>query len=105
MNTTWTRHVAAASAGAVAANVVPHLAHALAGKPFPTPFADPPGVGDSSPLENLVWASANAGATGAIVYSQRAHLHRAQFWGVFGISASAAGFALRSYFERMRGQG
>ena len=42
-------HAAAASAGAVAASAVPHLAHAVMRQPFPTPFADPPGRADFLP--------------------------------------------------------
>ncbi|GAA3712986.1 hypothetical protein [Gordonia hankookensis] len=102
MKPAWPHHLVTASAGAVATNVVPHLAHGLAGRPFPTPFSDPPGVGDSSPAQNIVWASMNAGVAGAMVYTQRTRLRSAEFWGVFGVSATAAAFGLRSYFGRVR---
>ncbi|HWR84967.1 MAG TPA: hypothetical protein VN200_03120 [Rhodoglobus sp.] len=49
-------------AGALMANAVPHGLAGLRGRPFPSPFGDPPGVGLSSPAENLVWSAANAAA-------------------------------------------
>jgi len=46
-------------AGAIFANVVPHLVHGISGDRFPTPFAKPPGKGLSSPTLNVVWALFN----------------------------------------------
>jgi hypothetical protein len=46
-------------AGIFLANGVPHFVHGLSGKAFPTPFARPPGVGDSSPIVNILWGFAN----------------------------------------------
>jgi hypothetical protein len=46
-------------AGAILANVVPHFVHGISGNRFPTPFANPPGKGLSSPTLNVVWALFN----------------------------------------------
>lgn len=46
-------------AGVFLANAVPHFVHGVSGDPFPTPFADPPGKGLSSPMLNVVWALPN----------------------------------------------
>jgi hypothetical protein len=46
-------------AGAVLCNCIPHLASGLQGRAFPTPFATPRGVGDSSPLVNVLWGFVN----------------------------------------------
>ena len=46
-------------AGALLCNCIPHLASGLRGEAFPTPFADPPGKGLSSPLLNFLWGAAN----------------------------------------------
>jgi len=46
-------------AGAFLCNSIPHLASGLQGRPFPTPFATPRGVGDSSPLINVYWGALN----------------------------------------------
>ncbi|MGI4902337.1 MAG: hypothetical protein ACRYG5_11845 [Janthinobacterium lividum] len=45
--------------GALLCNSVPHLVAGLQGKPFPTPFAKPHGVGDSSSLVNFGWGFLN----------------------------------------------
>jgi len=41
------------------ANAVPHFVQGISGNPFPSPFAKPPGQGDSSPLVNVVWGFGN----------------------------------------------
>jgi hypothetical protein len=46
-------------AGAFLCNCVPHLAAGLRGELFPSPFARPSGVGDSSPLVNVLWGALN----------------------------------------------
>lgn len=57
--------------GALVVNAVPHGVSGVQGKPFPTPFSDPPGVGKSSPLVNVGWSAANAIA-GALLLRRRA---------------------------------
>jgi hypothetical protein len=46
-------------AGALLCNGIPHLVAGLQGAPFPSPFAKPPGVGNSSPLVNFLWGTLN----------------------------------------------
>jgi hypothetical protein len=46
-------------AGVFVCNAIPHLVAGVQGLPFPTPFAKPHGVGDSSPLINFLWGLAN----------------------------------------------
>ncbi|GGC63898.1 hypothetical protein GCM10011396_08580 [Undibacterium terreum] len=46
-------------AGAFLCNCIPHVACALQGSPFQTPFAKPRGVGNSSPLLNFLWGFFN----------------------------------------------
>ena len=55
----WYNYVACFFAGMFFANVVPHFVHGISGNRFPTPFADPPGKGLSSPTVNVVWALLN----------------------------------------------
>jgi hypothetical protein len=55
----WYHYIAAFFAGAFLTNVVPHFVNGISGNPFPTPFADPPGKGLSSPLTNVLWALFN----------------------------------------------
>jgi hypothetical protein len=55
----WYNYAACFFAGMFFANVVPHFVHGISGNRFPTPFADPPGKGLSSPTVNVVWALLN----------------------------------------------
>ena len=41
------------------ANVVLHFVQGISGDRFPTPFADPPGKGLSSPTVNVLWSLFN----------------------------------------------
>lgn len=55
----WYHYIAAFFAGAFLANFVPHFINGVSGNAFPSPFADPPGKGLSSPLINVLWACFN----------------------------------------------
>lgn len=55
----WFHYIAAFFAGFFLANVVPHFIHGISGDSFPTPFANPPGKGLSSPTVNVLWACFN----------------------------------------------
>jgi hypothetical protein len=55
----WNHYVAAFFSGVFLANAVPHFVNGVSGNPFPSPFADPPGKGLSSPLINVLWALLN----------------------------------------------
>jgi hypothetical protein len=46
-------------AGAFLCNCIPHLVSGLRGDAFPSPFAKPRGVGNSSALANFFWGSFN----------------------------------------------
>ena len=53
------RYLLAFASGVFFANAVPHLVNGTSGNPFPSPFADPPGLGDSAPFLNVLWAAFN----------------------------------------------
>ncbi len=55
----WYEYLACFFAGMFLTNVVPHFVHGISGDRFPTPFANPPGKGLSSPTVNVVWALLN----------------------------------------------
>jgi len=55
----WYHYIAAFFAGAFLTNAVPHFVNGVSGNAFPTPFANPPGQGLSSPLTNVLWALLN----------------------------------------------
>jgi hypothetical protein len=55
----WYHYVALFFAGAFLVNFVPHFTNGVSGRPFPSPFASPPGQGLSSPIVNVLWGSFN----------------------------------------------
>jgi len=63
----WYNYIACFLAGMFLANVVPHFVHGISGDRFPTPFANPPGRGLSSPTVNVLWALFNL-AAGTILF-------------------------------------
>ena len=55
----WYAYLAYFGAGVLLANAVPHFVAGISGSRFQSPFASPPGVGESSPLVNVLWGTAN----------------------------------------------
>ncbi len=55
----WYHYLALFFAGVFLVNSVPHFTNGISGRPFPSPFASPPGQGMSSPLINVLWGSFN----------------------------------------------
>jgi hypothetical protein len=56
----WYFYVAYFFGGAFLTNAVPHFVNGVSGRSFPSPFASPPGRGQSSPVVNLLWGTLNA---------------------------------------------
>jgi len=55
----WYHYIAGFFAGGFLTNAIPHLVNGISGNAFPSPFANPPGQGLSSPLTNVLWALFN----------------------------------------------
>lgn len=55
----WYFYVAYFFGGAFLVNALPHFVNGVSGRSFPTPFASPPGNGQSSPMVNVLWGTAN----------------------------------------------
>ena len=64
----WLVYLARFFAGVFLANAIPHFVSGTQGRPFPSPFASPPGRGDSSPAVNVLWGAANAGVGYVLLY-------------------------------------
>ena len=56
---TWYACVAYFFGGAFLVNAVPHFVSGASGRRFPSPFASPPGKGESSPTVNVLWGALN----------------------------------------------
>src|ERR1017187_1424593 len=55
----WYHIVAHFFAGGFLVNAIPHFTNGVSGRPFPSPFASPPGKGLSSSTVNVLWGSVN----------------------------------------------
>jgi hypothetical protein len=56
---TWYFYLGQFFSGLLLANGVPHFVQGISGQKFQSPFASPPGVGESSPIVNVLWGFAN----------------------------------------------
>src|ERR1700682_6060238 len=65
----WYAYIAWFFAGAFLAHAIPHIVQGICGNRFQTPFASPPGVGESSAFVNVVWGFFNVAIGGALLYS------------------------------------
>ena len=88
-------------AGALLCNAIPHLAAGLRGEAFPTPFANPPGQGLSSPLLNVLWGAANLSLG---VYLLGPMVDAEPRWGRAAVAAGfvATGVFLAHHFGKVR---
>jgi hypothetical protein len=55
-------------AGMFLANGVPHFVQGISGHWFQSPFASPPGVGESSPVVNVLWGFLNLAIGFALLF-------------------------------------
>jgi hypothetical protein len=55
----WLPALAHFFSGVFLANFVPHFVHGISGRRFQTPFASPPGIGESSAIVNVLWGAFN----------------------------------------------
>ena len=94
-------------AGAFLCNCIPHLVAGLQGAPFPTPFAKPRGVGNSSPPVNFLWGSFNLAAGVALLSASPISIELGAPLLVFAAGFLALGAYLAVHFgkimERRRG--
>jgi len=55
----WHGYVAVFFGGLFLVNAVPHFVSGVMGRRFPSPFASPPGKGESSAMVNVLWGAFN----------------------------------------------
>ena len=56
-------------AGLFLANGVPHFVQGVSGQRFQTPFASPPGIGESSAIVNVLWGFFNLAVGFALLFA------------------------------------
>ena len=55
----WLLYLSYFAAGLFLVNGIPHFVQGVSGNYFQSPFASPPGVGESPPVINVFWGLAN----------------------------------------------
>ena len=99
----WYIYLAYICGGIFLANGVPHFGHGISGKRFQSPFASPPGVGESSPLVNVIWGLVNFTIGYVLIFGVGDFtfgLNRAAL--MVGLGVLACSVALALYFESIR---
>jgi len=89
--------------GLLLINGIPHFVQGISGNPFPTPFAKPPGVGDSSPVTNVLWGLGNLTVGGLLLTFFR-HFRYPLSLGSFAVDAGVLlmSVMLASHFGKVR---
>jgi hypothetical protein len=91
------------AAGALLCNSIPHLAAGMRGELFPSPFASPPGQGNSRPIVNVFWGWLNAmGGLALLAYAPVTIGLNATFIAA-ALGALIGGSGVAWHFGRVRG--
>jgi hypothetical protein len=88
--------------GAFLANGVPHFVQGIRGEPFQSPFAKPPGVGESSPLSNVLWGFGNLVVGVLLLHFFWPKDGVVAGWIAFGAGALVMSVQLSLYFGKVR---
>ena len=92
--------------GLFLANGVPHFVQGISGHRFQTPFASPPGVGESSPVANVLWGFGSLAIGFAILWSFAPKgADGVLEWVAVGLGVLAAAVVLARHFGRVRSAG
>jgi hypothetical protein len=89
-------------AGALLANSVPHYVQGVCGNKFQSPFASPPGVGESSAIVNVIWGWLNFVAGSALLFYFSPPLPQISEWIAAALGALIMGLSLANHFGRTR---
>ena len=101
--TRWYHFIAYYFGGMFLINTVPHLVAGISGSPFQTPFASPPGVGESLPVMNVLWGFVNFVAGALLLHYFQPHGALAWLgWSLFGMGALLLGMQMAAHFSKVR---
>ena len=89
--------------GLFLANGVPHFVLGVSGHWFQSPFATPPGVGESSPLANTLWGYANLLVGVTLLWFFRPYGDTAMLgWTLVGLGVLLMAVMLSTHFGKVR---
>lgn len=91
------------AAGMFVANGVPHFINGISGRRFQSPFASPPGRGESSPQANVIWGGVNFVIGYLLIFIQgKFNIGLTYDALAFGLGAILMAITLAWYFGRVR---
>ncbi len=99
----WYVYVLQLISGALLTNGIPHFVQGVGGHWFQTPFASPPGVGESSPVVNVLWGFLNLAVGFALLFAfaPKGSDVMAE-WALVGLGALVMALFLARHFGRVR---
>jgi len=99
----WYFYLLELLSGLLLTNGIPHFVQGLSGHRFQSPFASPPGVGESSPLSNALWGFGNLAAGFVLLWFFRPQGSQAVAgWIVVGLGSLIASVQLSLHFGKVR---
>jgi hypothetical protein len=102
-NLSWYVYVLQFVSGLFLANGTPHFVQGISGHRFQSPFASPPGVGESSPVGNVVWGFLNLAVGFALLCSFAPNGSGVTTeWIVVALGVLVASVGLATHFGRVR---
>jgi hypothetical protein len=102
-NLPWHVYLLQFVAGLFLANGVPHFVQGISGHWFQTPFASAPGVGESSPVVNVVWGFFNLAVGFALLFAFAPKGSDAIVeWALVGLAALLISLYLARHFGRVQ---
>jgi hypothetical protein len=102
-NLPWYVYLLQFVAGLFLANGIPHFVQGISGHWFQSPFASPPGVGESSPIVNVLWGFLNLviGCTLLFSFAPKGADVLLE-WAFVGLGALLIAIFLAQHFGRVR---
>ena len=90
--------------GGLLTNAIPHFVNGVSGRPFQSPFAQPPGQGLSSSTVNVVWGMVNLIAGYALLYLMSDFdIHKPGNAMALGLGIFLTGLSLARILGRLHG--
>jgi hypothetical protein len=98
----WYYYIADFFAGAFLANSVPHIVQGVCGNKFQSPFASPPGIGESSAVINVAWGWFNFAVGNVLLFYCFALPAQIGEWIAAAVGALVIGLWLAHHFGKVR---
>ena len=97
----WYGYIAYFFAGGFLCNGIPHFVKGITGQRFQSPFASPPGVGQSPAMINVIWGMVNFGIAAVLFGVGDFDFGMTKSVLLAGVGFTLIALFLASYFEKV----